>query len=139
MIGQYLPNNNETATIAFHQKICQLNSLVVALDRAVGCRLLLLSPGVAPRMRMGRSGYVCCTHVRWYWYSASGVAGVVAACHFANASRPAGPPEDLNLCNASCTHDWFRGDGPAACAVLLRSWLARASHLSLLLLDGSFQ
>jgi hypothetical protein len=28
MIGQYLPNNNETATVAFHQKICQLNSLL---------------------------------------------------------------------------------------------------------------
>jgi hypothetical protein len=27
MIGQYLPNNNETATVAFRQKICQLNSL----------------------------------------------------------------------------------------------------------------
>jgi hypothetical protein len=26
MIGQYLPNNNETATVAFRQKICQLNS-----------------------------------------------------------------------------------------------------------------
>jgi hypothetical protein len=28
MIGQYLPNNNETATVAFRQKICQLNSLL---------------------------------------------------------------------------------------------------------------
>jgi hypothetical protein len=27
MIGQYLPNNNETVTVAFRQKICQLNSL----------------------------------------------------------------------------------------------------------------
>jgi hypothetical protein len=27
MIGQYLPNNNETATVAFRQKFCQLNSL----------------------------------------------------------------------------------------------------------------
>jgi hypothetical protein len=26
MIGQYLPNNNETAKVAFRQKICQLNS-----------------------------------------------------------------------------------------------------------------
>jgi hypothetical protein len=26
MIGQYLSNNNETATIAFRQKICPLNS-----------------------------------------------------------------------------------------------------------------
>jgi hypothetical protein len=26
MIGQYLPNNNETVTVAFHQKFCQLNS-----------------------------------------------------------------------------------------------------------------
>jgi hypothetical protein len=26
MIGQYLSNNNETATVAFRQKICQLNS-----------------------------------------------------------------------------------------------------------------
>jgi hypothetical protein len=26
MIGQYLPNNNENATVAFRQKICQLNS-----------------------------------------------------------------------------------------------------------------
>jgi hypothetical protein len=26
MIGQYLPNNNETATVAFRQKFCQLNS-----------------------------------------------------------------------------------------------------------------
>jgi hypothetical protein len=30
MIGQYLPNNNETATVAFRQKICQLNSLLDA-------------------------------------------------------------------------------------------------------------
>jgi hypothetical protein len=29
MIGQYLPNNNETATVAFRQKFCQLNSLLV--------------------------------------------------------------------------------------------------------------
>jgi hypothetical protein len=29
MIGQYLSNNNETATVTFHQKICQLNSLLV--------------------------------------------------------------------------------------------------------------
>jgi hypothetical protein len=28
MIGQYLPNNNETATVAFRQKFCQLNSLL---------------------------------------------------------------------------------------------------------------
>jgi hypothetical protein len=27
MIGQYLPNNNETVTVAFRQKIYQLNSL----------------------------------------------------------------------------------------------------------------
>jgi hypothetical protein len=26
MIGQYLPNNNETATVAFRQKFCRLNS-----------------------------------------------------------------------------------------------------------------
>jgi hypothetical protein len=26
MIGQYLPNNNETATVAFRQKNYQLNS-----------------------------------------------------------------------------------------------------------------
>jgi hypothetical protein len=26
MIEQYLPNNNETAKVAFRQKICQLNS-----------------------------------------------------------------------------------------------------------------
>jgi hypothetical protein len=26
MIGQYLPNNNETAIVAFRQKFCQLNS-----------------------------------------------------------------------------------------------------------------
>jgi hypothetical protein len=26
MIGQYLPNNNETATVAFRQKFCQVNS-----------------------------------------------------------------------------------------------------------------
>jgi hypothetical protein len=26
MIGQYLPNNNETATVAFRQKFCQLNN-----------------------------------------------------------------------------------------------------------------
>jgi hypothetical protein len=26
MIEQYLPNNNETATVAFRQKFCQLNS-----------------------------------------------------------------------------------------------------------------
>jgi hypothetical protein len=26
MIGQYLPNNNETARVAFRQKFCQLNS-----------------------------------------------------------------------------------------------------------------
>jgi hypothetical protein len=26
MIGQYLPNNNETVTVAFRQKFCQLNS-----------------------------------------------------------------------------------------------------------------
>jgi hypothetical protein len=30
MIGQYLPNNNETATVAFRQKFCQLNSPLVA-------------------------------------------------------------------------------------------------------------
>jgi hypothetical protein len=29
MIGQYLSNNNETATVAFRQKFCQLNSLLV--------------------------------------------------------------------------------------------------------------
>jgi hypothetical protein len=28
MIGQYLSNNNETATVAFRQKNCQLNSLL---------------------------------------------------------------------------------------------------------------
>jgi hypothetical protein len=27
MIGQYLPDNNETATVAFRQNFCQLNSL----------------------------------------------------------------------------------------------------------------
>jgi hypothetical protein len=27
MIRQYLPNNNETTTVAFRQKFCQLNSL----------------------------------------------------------------------------------------------------------------
>jgi hypothetical protein len=27
MIGQYLPNNNETATVAFRQNFCKLNSL----------------------------------------------------------------------------------------------------------------
>jgi hypothetical protein len=26
MIGQYLPNNNETATVVFRQNFCQLNS-----------------------------------------------------------------------------------------------------------------
>jgi hypothetical protein len=26
MTGQYLPNNNKTATVAFRQKFCQLNS-----------------------------------------------------------------------------------------------------------------
>jgi hypothetical protein len=26
MIRQYLPNNNETAAVAFRQKFCQLNS-----------------------------------------------------------------------------------------------------------------
>jgi hypothetical protein len=31
MIGQYLSNNNETATVAFRQNFCQLNSLPVAL------------------------------------------------------------------------------------------------------------
>jgi hypothetical protein len=31
MIGQYLPNNNETATVAFRQKFCQLNSLTLPL------------------------------------------------------------------------------------------------------------
>jgi hypothetical protein len=31
MIGQYLPNNNETATVAFRQKFCQLNSLQLVL------------------------------------------------------------------------------------------------------------
>jgi hypothetical protein len=31
MIGQYLPNNNETVTVTFRQKKCQLNSpLIVA-------------------------------------------------------------------------------------------------------------
>jgi hypothetical protein len=29
MIRQYLPNNNETATVAFRQKFCQLNSPLV--------------------------------------------------------------------------------------------------------------
>jgi hypothetical protein len=29
MIGQYLPNNNETTTVAFRQKFCQLNSPIV--------------------------------------------------------------------------------------------------------------
>jgi hypothetical protein len=29
MIGQYLPNNNETATVAFRQKFCQLNNPLV--------------------------------------------------------------------------------------------------------------
>jgi hypothetical protein len=29
MIEQYLPNNNETATVAFRQKFCQLNSPLV--------------------------------------------------------------------------------------------------------------
>jgi hypothetical protein len=32
MIEQYLPNNNETATVEFRQKICQLNSLRVIRD-----------------------------------------------------------------------------------------------------------
>jgi hypothetical protein len=31
MIGQYLPNNNETATVAFRQKFYQLNSPQVRL------------------------------------------------------------------------------------------------------------
>jgi hypothetical protein len=30
MIGQYLPNNNETVTVAFRQKFCQLNSPLAA-------------------------------------------------------------------------------------------------------------
>jgi hypothetical protein len=33
MIGQYLPNNNETATVAFRQKICQLNGPLYDLLR----------------------------------------------------------------------------------------------------------
>jgi hypothetical protein len=38
MIGQYLPNNNETATVAFRQKFCQLNSPIDDLGdmRAAG-------------------------------------------------------------------------------------------------------
>jgi hypothetical protein len=32
MIGQYLPNNNETATVAFRQKFCQLNSPLIKAD-----------------------------------------------------------------------------------------------------------
>jgi hypothetical protein len=33
MIGQYLPNNNETVTVSFRQNFCQLNSL---LEREIG-------------------------------------------------------------------------------------------------------
>jgi hypothetical protein len=35
MIGQYLPNNHETATVAFRQKFCQLNSLYISLLLAI--------------------------------------------------------------------------------------------------------
>jgi hypothetical protein len=34
MIEQYLPNNNETATVAFRQKFCQLNSPTVQCQSA---------------------------------------------------------------------------------------------------------
>jgi hypothetical protein len=46
MIGQYLPNNNETVTVAFHQKNYQLNSplaggvtrlVLVARQRVMVC------------------------------------------------------------------------------------------------------
>jgi hypothetical protein len=40
MIGQYLPNNNETATVAFHQKFCQLNSPLVSYSRSTFCDFL---------------------------------------------------------------------------------------------------
>jgi hypothetical protein len=36
MIGQYLPNNNETATVAFRQKIYRLNSPQGVQQRHVG-------------------------------------------------------------------------------------------------------
>jgi hypothetical protein len=53
MIGQYLPNNNETATVAFRQKFCQLNSLQAknlfdlspVVYAYVRSRYLLSSPG----------------------------------------------------------------------------------------------
>jgi hypothetical protein len=35
MIGQYLPNNNETATVAFRQKFCQLNSLLAKISSQI--------------------------------------------------------------------------------------------------------
>jgi hypothetical protein len=41
MIGQYLPNNNETATVAFRQKFYQLNSLQA---RSTGATAHLHSP-----------------------------------------------------------------------------------------------
>jgi hypothetical protein len=38
MIRQYLPNNNETATVAFRQNFCQLNSPYVhVLAAGYGC------------------------------------------------------------------------------------------------------
>jgi hypothetical protein len=39
MIGQYLPNNNETATVAFRQKFCQLNSPLGAGAKNFGCQM----------------------------------------------------------------------------------------------------
>jgi hypothetical protein len=35
MIGQYLPNNNKTDTVAFRQKFCQLNSPLTEEDTGV--------------------------------------------------------------------------------------------------------
>jgi hypothetical protein len=42
MIGQYLPNNNETATVAFRQKFCQLNSPQIFCDATICWRHLAL-------------------------------------------------------------------------------------------------
>jgi hypothetical protein len=54
MIGQYLPNNNETVTVAFRQKFCQLNrpwihqdgmaSLETTRSAISNCQMLTGSP-----------------------------------------------------------------------------------------------
>jgi hypothetical protein len=59
MIGQYLPNNNETVTVAFHQKNYQLN---IPLAGGV-TRLLVLVAGQRVTVCTSPKLYVATGHV----------------------------------------------------------------------------